>query len=195
MKHAVIFAHPNKASFTASVAGAYAEVAEALGHVVVRRDLYGMGFDPILDADELPFTKAFRPGPDVVRERGILKDANIIALVYPLWLNTPPAILKGYLERVFGYGFAYERGAEPLLNGRKLISFSSSGAPLRWIQQTGNFEAIQLLFDKYFAAVCGMEFVDHVHSGSVVPGMREDAVAARLDVVRARVKEHFGDMQ
>jgi NAD(P)H dehydrogenase (quinone) len=195
MKHAVIFAHPNQKSFTASVAAAYTQAAEALGHDVVPRDLYRMHFDPRLQADELFFSDTFRPGPDVMVERKLLEDADVYALFYPLWLNTPPAILKGYLERVFGYGFAYGkngRDAEPLLKGRKLITFSSSGAPFYWVKETGNFEAIKTLFDSHFAAVCGMEFIDHIHAGRIVPGIREDFVENWLNDVGNTVTRHFG---
>lgn len=195
MKHVVIFAHPNKQSFTASVAEAYAAAAEALGHAVLRRDLYGMNFDPRLQADELPFSKSFRPGEDVVKERERLKDADIFALVYPLWLDAPPAMLKGYMERVFGYGFAYTHDAKPLLNGKRLISFTSSGAPLAWIRQTGDLDALKTLFDRSFAATCGLEFVGHFHAGGIVPGIREDAVKSRLEHVRDRVTEFFGSQR
>ena len=110
MKHAIIIAHPRTSSFTASVADAYAEACKTLGESTVIRDLYRIGFDPCLKAGELPFADSFRPEPDVMIERDLLKDCDVFAFFYPLWLNTPPAIVKGYLERVFGFGFAY--GAE-----------------------------------------------------------------------------------
>ena len=81
--------------------------------------------------------------------------------------------MKGYLERVFGSGFAYGRGAsgnQPLLRGRKLISFSSSGAPTDWVVQTGAWQAVRTFFDAHFAAMCGMEVIDHIHFGGIVPG-------------------------
>src|SRR5579883_2403898 len=97
LKHAVIFAHPRTKSFTASVARAYAAKAKMLGHDVVTRDLYGMNFSPVLREEELPFSTAFAPGPDVAAERLLLADADVFAFVYPFWLNAPPAMLKGYL--------------------------------------------------------------------------------------------------
>lgn len=197
MKHAVIFAHPKTESFTGSVANTYAEAAAALGHQVVMRDLYRMHFDPCLPEDELPFAGGAHPRPDVAAERQLLADANVFVLIYPFWLNAPPAILKGYLDRVFGYGFAYGRGgrSEPLLHGKRLITFSSSGAPLDWVRKTGTFGAVEKLFDSYFAELCGLALVDHVHFGGIVPMIRADAVAAKLDSVREAVKKHFGRQQ
>jgi NAD(P)H dehydrogenase (quinone) len=194
VKHAIIFAHPNKESFIASVADAYAKACEALGHDVVRRDLYRIGFDPCLKADEMPTAPAFRPGADVVEERALLKSCNVFALVYPLWLNAPPAILKGYLERVFGFGFAYGGSGHsynPLLKGSKLISFSSSGAPANWVKQTGAFSAIQTLFDSYFAELCGMVSLQHVHFGSITPGASEFYIRANLEEVAKTVNTQF----
>ena len=193
MKHAVIFAHPNADSFTASVASAYAQAAEGLGHAVIHRDLYRMGFDPCLKAEELP-RENFTPAADVQAERALLKDVDVFALVYPLWLNTPPAMMKGYLERVFGFGFAYGGGgnsAEPLLSGRRMIAFSSSGAPLQWVKDTGALGAIHTLFDAYFAQVCGLTALDHVHFGGIVPGATQDFVRARLADVAKAVNTYF----
>jgi NAD(P)H dehydrogenase (quinone) len=193
VKHAVIFSHPNADSFTASVAGAYAQAAEQLGHAVVRRDLYRMGFDPRLTTEELP-RESFIPAPEIQAERALLKDVDVFALIYPLWLNAPPAMMKGYLERVFGFGFAYGGGgnsANPLLSGRKMIAFSSSGAPLQWVKDTGALGAIHTLFDAYFAQVCGLTALDHVHFGGIVPGATQDFVEARLADVVKTVNQHF----
>ncbi len=197
MKHAVIFAHPSAHSFTGSVANAYAEAVAAQGHQVITRDLYRMNFDPRLSEEELPYRGNDRLRPDIAAERRLLSDVNIFVLVYPLWLNAPPAMLKGYLDRVFGYGFAYGRRgrSEPLLQGRSLITFSSSGAPLHWLRETGAFDAISKLFDSYFAELCGLSFLEHTHFGAIVPNIREDAVATKLESVKETVKKHFGRPQ
>jgi len=194
VKHAIIFAHPRPRSFTGSVAQSYAEAVTALGHSAVIRDLYRMNFNPCLGETELPFGGGFQPGADVVAERKMLEDVTVFALVYPFWLNAPPAMLKGYLDRVFGYGFAYGKDgrSQPLLQGRSLITFSSSGAPLHWVRETGAFDAIAKLFDSYFCELCGLAFVEHVHFGGIIPGIRDDAVASRLASVKACVNKHFG---
>lgn len=124
----------------------------------------------------------------------MLARINVFAFVYPFWLNTQPAMMKGYIERVFGLGFAYGvtgAGNVPLLRSRKMISFTSSGAPTDWVVSTGSFEAARKLFDEYFAAVCGLEVVDHVHFGGLVPGIRADVVSRHLDHVRDVVAKHF----
>jgi len=194
MEHAVIASHPVQRSFTMAVANTYCEAVRANGQQAILRDLYRMNFAPTIDADELPRAGGFTPGADVVEERATLARVNVFAFVYPFWLNTQPAMLKGYIERVFGLGFAYGAtgaGNVPLLKSRKMISFTSSGAPTDWVKSTGHFEAARKLFDEYFAAVCGLELLDHVHFGGLVPGIRPDVVARHLDRVRDTVARHF----
>jgi len=194
MKHAVIVAHPKVASFTMAVARAYETGASGRGHGVVLRDLYRMNFAPCLEAGEMAAAGRFSPGRDVIEERRLLADAQVFVFVYPFWLYAQPAMLKGYIDRVFGMGFAYGSGRggnAPLLSGRKMLSFTSSGAPTEWMRGTGNWDAATQLFDKYFAAVCGLEVVDHVHFGGIVPGIRGDVVESHLAKVRDAVARHF----
>ena len=194
MKHAVIAAHPDPESFTMSVARAYCDAVTLKGHAPLLRDLYAMDFDPRLKATEVPGRRNFGPAPDVTAERDVLKDVDVFCFVYPFWINAPPAILKGYIERVFGLGFAFgPKGSadQPLLTGRTMISFTSSGAPTEWVRQTGAWEAERSLFDRHISELSGLEMVDHVHFGGIVPGIRADVVERHLDEVRAAVAKYF----
>ena len=194
MRHAVIVAHPDPASFTMAVANVYSDALAARGHSTIRRDLYKMDFDPRLLAEELPTRPDYAPREDVIEERDFLHAADVIAFFYPFWLNTPPAILKGYMDRVFGFGFAYGKSREgnvPLLAPRKMISFTSSGAPTEWMKTTGTWEAMCALFDEHFASVCGLEVLDHVHAGQIIPNMRRDVAERHFDTVRSAVERYF----
>jgi len=194
MRHAVIVAHPSLQSYTSSMASSYREAGLAAGHDVIYRDLYRIDFDPCLAESELPWVTSYALRDDVIAEREILKDVDVFALFYPLWLNAQPAILKGYLERVFGMGFAYRREGSanvPMLKGKRLISFTNSGAPTEWVIQSGAWQAMRTLFDGHFAAVCGLEVVDHIHFGGVVPGIRADSVKADMSKVAKVFEKHF----
>ena len=128
-------------------------------------------------------------------EQVILRDIDVFVLFYPFWLNAPPAMLKGYLDRVFGMGFAYGKGRsgnEPLLRGRKLLSFTASGAPTEWVMKTGALEAVRTLLDEHVAAVCGLQVGEHLHFGGIVPGIRGDVVARHQQSVRDLVARQFG---
>jgi len=194
MKHAVILAHPARKSLNATIARTYAEAVERLGHEVVLRDLYAMRFDPCLHAAEIPGPRAPKFRADVLRERELLADVNAFVLVYPLWFNAPPAILKGYIDRVFGMGFGFGPGfggTEPGLKGRKLLSFTTSGAPDFWMRDTGALGALMRLFDAHLGGTCGLTVLDHAHFGGMVSGIRQDAVDSVLSKVRTAATAHF----
>lgn len=195
MKHVVIVAHPAEHSLSLALAHRYATAVEGLGHEVLLRDLYRMGFDPCLKAGELPVGRNFAPAPDAAAERALVADADVFAFVYPLWFNAPPAMMKGYVDRVFSMGFGFEPaagGTNALLEGRRLISFTTSGAPEHWVHSTGAYEALMTVFDRHLAGVTGLTVVDHVHEGGIVPGMTEDAFETILSRVDRTVAERFG---
>jgi len=194
MRHAVILSHPDSASFNASIAKTYAAAVEALGQTVLVRDLYAEAFDPCLPASELPWSPHYALAPAVAAERARLAVTDVIVFVYPLWFNAPPAMLKGYVERVFGMGFGYgsaDFGTRPLLMGKSLVSISTSGAPNAWVGQTGAMQRLREGFDDHLAAVCGLAVLDHLHLGGITPGIREDAGQVMLDKVAQLVRRHF----
>lgn len=189
---AVIAAHPRKRSFTLTMADAFADTARAAGCEVEMRDLYRLRFDPRLRAEEIPDHLDVTVRPDVARERAAIAGADIFAFFYPLWFNATPAMMKGYVERVFGMDFGYSAiqagGNQPRLGGRKMVTFTSSGAPQEWVEASGAWSAMQTHFDEHFAAMTGMEVIGHHNFGGVGGGMRKDSVErCRAEVVdRAR---------
>ncbi|OYW27075.1 MAG: NAD(P)H dehydrogenase [Caulobacter sp. 12-67-6] len=170
MKHAVILAHPKPTSFCAAIAKTCVEHLRATGHAVVMRDLYGLDFDPRLKAEELPGPLGAQAAPDIIAERQALGDVDSFIFVYPFWFNAPPAILKGYVDRVFSMGFGYAAGAggaESLLDDKTLLSFSTSG-------------------------VCGLRVLDHKHFGSIVSNTTAESGADVMEEVRSRLDDLFG---
>ena len=194
MKHAIIVVNPSPKSFIHAMAAAYRESALAHGHTVIFRDLYAMHFDPVLKLSEIPSQPDFAPGKDIIAEREILADVQSFAFFYPIWINLPPAILKGYLERVFSLGFAFSTNGDtylPLLKERKFLSFTSSGAPTEWLVQTGRSSALRTLFDHHFSAVFGLEIADQIHFGGVAPGIGAERVISNMETVRTTFAKHF----
>ena len=106
MTISVILAHPDKGSFNHAIACAAAERLHDLGHRVLFHDLYGEGFDPLLPAGEIPDGALLPPGiRDQCEE---IAEADGIVIVHPNWWGQPPAILKGWVDRVIRPGVAYE---------------------------------------------------------------------------------------
>lgn len=195
MKHALIVGHPDLDSFTMRMAGAYAASVEALGHTHVTRDLYRLDFEPRLQRSELPHRLNSAPAPDVVAERALLRDADVFAFIYPLWFNSPPAIVKGYIERVFGSGFGYadlrDGGSGPLLGGRQLIHVTASGSSSAWLNEQGGWVSARTLFEDYFGKVCGLRVRPHIHFGSIVPGLEQRWVDEHLTTLDAKLRDYF----
>lgn len=101
----VILGHPDPKSFNHAIASTICKTAVENGHHVVFHDLYDENFDPCLPTEEIPQEAVL---PDVIQhycEELVLADG--IAVVHPNWWGQPPAILKGWIDRVVRPGVAY----------------------------------------------------------------------------------------
>jgi NAD(P)H dehydrogenase (quinone) len=136
MRILVLYAHPDPESFCAALHRKVVGALTRAGHEVDDCDLYAEGFDPVLSYEE---RVAYL---DVPRNRGTVEDhvrrlerAEGLVLVFPVWNFGFPAILKGFLDRVFlpGVSFRLVDGlATPNLTHLKvLVAVTSYGAP-RW---------------------------------------------------------------
>ncbi len=131
MKHLIVVAHPIEKSFTISVARAYAAELESCGHSVKVFDLYRAEFDPVLHADELAPVNGEGPpiDPYIVGGQEDIRAADVLTMIYPLWWLSMPAIMKGYIDRVFARGFAYESQngkVHGLLGGKQAVLITVS---------------------------------------------------------------------
>jgi len=174
-RQAVILCHPDPKSFNRSIADAYCGAVRKLGHEVVLRDLYAMNFDPVLKAEERPTVEGFRSRKDVQDEVALLTGCDAFVLIYPIWFGTPPAMLKGYIERVFGSGInpkdVEERARKSFLADKRLLSFTTSATSEPWLNEQGQWDSLRHLFDHYLKHAFGMLEDEHVHFGNVTPGM------------------------
>jgi len=174
-RHAVILCHPDPKSFNRAIADAYCDAVRKLGHETVVRDLYAMGFDPILKANERPTIEGFRISEDVREEIARLTGCDVFVLVYPIWFGTPPAMLKGYVERVFGAGInpkdVEERARKSFLAGKRMVSFTTSAMSEPWLNEQGQWLSLRYLFDHYLTHAFGMQPDEHVHFANVTTGM------------------------
>jgi len=198
-KHIVVLSHPDADSFNMAIAQAYCETVKGLGHQPVLRDLYRMDFDPVLKASERPTAPNFALSSDVTAELKVIDGADIFVLVYPIWFGTPPAMIKGYVERVLGAGFSHKsartHAVSPLLGGKQLLSFTSSGAPKQWLTDQDALVSLQTVFDGYLARVFSMASPDHVHFDSVADDLNAHAFAEKLDQARARARQMCRDIE
>jgi len=194
-KHAIIACHPEEDSFTFSVAQRYAETVRAHGHETVLRDLYRMNFDPVLKAQEM----GGEPAADVVKEWATLGKVDVFVLVYPIWFGTPPAMLKGYLDRVFGAGrhrgWGGEGGTNELLAGKRLVSLTSSGSMRAWLSEKGVLGSLRTIYDRYFADVFGFAETHRYHFDGVTDDIPERDVSMHLHEVEKAAQEVLSRME
>lgn len=106
MRISVILAHPDKASLNHAIASIVLEQLEKNGHGVSFHDLYAEKFDPLLVCEEIS-KEAVLPEP-VKSYCEEVRQADGIIVIHPNWWGQPPAILKGWVDRVIRPGIAYE---------------------------------------------------------------------------------------
>jgi len=127
---------PSEARFAAALAGAYVLGASEAGHQVRRIDAGAQDIPLIRSADA--FT-ASEPPAAILDAQKAITWADHIVIIFPLWLGSVPAVLKGFLEQTFRYGFAISRPGEPmrrLLKGRSARVIVTMGMPapiFRWV--------------------------------------------------------------
>lgn len=105
----LVLAHPRGDSFTGAIADTFSEAAINAGHRVERADLYAEKFDPVLyEEDEPDWGDAGKKySEDVTREMDRIRRNDATVMVFPIWWWSMPAILKGWIDRVWNHGFAY----------------------------------------------------------------------------------------
>ncbi|MFG3342337.1 NAD(P)H oxidoreductase [Glycomyces sp. NPDC048151] len=118
----VVFAHHRADSLTAAVARRTAVRLEAAGYRVDLLDLHGEGFDPRNRVEDEPDygnrDKRYSPEVHALAER--LLAADVVAAVFPVWWFGLPALLKGWIDRVWNYGLTYGRREKPMAGKRML---------------------------------------------------------------------------
>jgi NAD(P)H dehydrogenase (quinone) len=161
MNQLIIYSHYSPFSFNCAIKDLLKEEASKLGVSTVLRDLYHMQFNPILDNKDIcEFNKGNIP-KDVLCEQKYILEADIIIFVFPVWWNSFPAMIKGYLDRVFSRGFAYdyneEGGIIPLLKEKRVVTFNTLGGK----PKSDYINAFSSILDMGIFDFCGLNIDFH----------------------------------
>ncbi|MGO8972615.1 MAG: NAD(P)H-dependent oxidoreductase [Steroidobacteraceae bacterium] len=195
MKHLVVVAHPAAHSFTLALARTYAAELERLGHSQRTYDLYRMEFNPVLTAQELlPVTVDHSASPDVLIAQDDIRAADALTVIYPLWWMSMPAMMKGFVDRVFARGFAYEAHdgiVRGLLSGKQAVLITISGAPLPQLVKSGGWNAVQVLQDTHVLRSTGFELLEHLHFDEIVPNISNVVAEQCMARVRDCARKNF----
>ncbi|KEP25288.1 NAD(P)H-dependent oxidoreductase [Bacillus zhangzhouensis] len=132
MNHLIIFAHPQQ-SLNQTLLDLVVSTLLNNGHDVTVRDVYALGFQPELTIAEKAAIKRGDVPTAIQTEQILIRQADVLTFIFPIWWTGLPAMLKGYVERVFSEGFAYqinEHGAiENLLRDKKGVIINTHDAP------------------------------------------------------------------
>ncbi len=164
MKISVILAHPDAGSFNHAIASRAVKVLRRSGHEVRYHDLYEEDFNPVLTGSEIP--KGAKLPNEIERHCAEIAEAHGIVIVHPNWWGQPPAILKGWIDRVIRPGVAYEflegdKGEgipKGLLKARAALVFNTSNTPDERERNVFG-DPLETLWKNCVFGLCGVESV------------------------------------
>jgi putative NADPH-quinone reductase len=126
----VVVSHHRADSLTAHIGSVAAARLEEAGYAVDRLDLRAEGFDPRMTVEDQPDwddrEKVYSAEARAHMDR--ILAADLIVPVFPVYWNGLPALLKGWIDRVWNYGFSYGR-SKPRLAGKRMLWIGTAGAP------------------------------------------------------------------
>ena len=186
--------------FCAALAAAYEAGAQAGGHETRRINIGELAFPLIRTAEE--FEGTVEP-PDIIVAQEQIQWAEHLVFVYPLWLGEQPALLKGFLEQVFRYGFALGKDARfpaPLLSGRTAHLVVTMGMPapiFRWWFGAHSVRALELSvlrlsgINPIRRSLVGMVDTTPAHRRKWLARLKADGQRARYVAARTRAPREW----
>lgn len=167
MEISVILAHPYNKSFNHAIADKVIETLRKNSYSVYFHDLYAEEFDPIISSEELISDKT--NDPLLILHWQEIKKTDGIIIIHPNWWGQPPAILKGWVDRVLRENIAYtfpkgdNGGGLPigLLKAKKGLVFNTSNTPKeRELDVFG--DPLQRIWKDCIFDFCGITIFDRI---------------------------------
>ena len=164
MQFLILFSHPSQKSYSAALLKTVKDSLIKNGHQVKIIDLYKENFDPVLNIKEWNsyLENTEKNILNLKKHIEFLKWAEGLIFIFPTWMYGPPAIMKGWLERVWLPKVAFEISSGKqnipvgkLKNISRLCVVTTSGSPRWWLWFIGNpgksmlFKGYKILFNKY----------------------------------------------
>ena len=188
MKLLLVFCHPDPDSFGAALRDTAVQALQAAGHELRQIDLYAEGFDPVFTRAEKQtyLTDTARNIEGVAAHVEALRWAEGWVVIYPTWFYGAPAMLKGWLERVWlpGVSFRIATAKQRTIGGelgniRLFVGITTSGSPWWWLKVIG--DPGRSLFMKglrpLYAKGCRMKWLQLFNMNHVTAADRERFLA------------------
>ncbi|OXA77089.1 NAD(P)H dehydrogenase (quinone) [Flavobacterium aquidurense] len=166
MKNLIIYAHPDPASLNYFFKETVLQSLEKSKQEVVVRDLNEINFNPVLSLKDMQGQRMGKVAEDVKTEQEFITWADRIIFIYPIWWTGMPSIMKGYIDRVFSYGFAYryDQGIQKgLLTDKSTIIINSHGKSNAEYEAIGMDKALALTSDVGVFNYCGLKIKQHFY--------------------------------
>ncbi|PXW15289.1 NAD(P)H dehydrogenase (quinone) [Chryseobacterium sp. CBTAP 102] len=191
MRHLIIYAHPNENSLNHHLLSTVVETLQSRNEEIIVRDLYTIGFDPVLSLADMQGQRIGEISDDVRTEQEHISWAERITFIYPIWWTGLPAMMKGYIDRVFSYGFAYryDQGIQKgLLKGKKTVIINTHGKSNEEYEKTGMDKALTLTSDNGIFIYSGLEIISHLFFDKA-----DKASAENLDIWKDQIKNLYSE--
>lgn len=188
MKHLIIYAHPHEGSLNHLILETAVSLLLASGNEVVVRDLYALQFDPVLSLEDMAGQRKGTVHEKIAEEQDFIRRADALTFIYPIWWTGLPAMMKGYIDRVMSYGFAYryDEGVQKgLLTGKKAYIFNSHGKSKAEYEASGMDRALLLTSDQGIYSYCGLEIKSHLFFDKADRPGKEAIARWKLDIEHA----------
>ena len=190
MKILVVYCHPRADSYVHALKDAVVETLAAAGHEIDLLDLYAENFQPVLTADERArYNDIASNRQGIESDVARLQRAEALVFVYPTWWYGLPAMLKGWFDRVWAPGVAFDINGgviRPLLTGVKRVGVvTTMGAPWWFAWFMGH--PGRMFLSRGLRAICGpgCGFVWRAHD------KMDSSTPATRAAFLARVRETF----
>lgn len=191
MRHLIIYAHPNENSLNHHLLSTVVETLQSRNEEIIVRDLYTIGFDPVLSLADIQGQRIGEISDDIKTEQEHISWAERITFIYPIWWTGLPAMMKGYIDRVFSYGFAYryDQGIQKgLLKGKKTVIINTHGKSHEEYEKTGMDKALTLTSDNGIFIYSGLEIISHLFFDKA-----DKASAENLDIWKDQIKNLYSE--
>ncbi len=162
MSYLIIYAHPNQHSFSNAIREKIVEFLKQKNEKFEVRDLYQLNFNPVLSANDFILMQKGDYNDDVKVEQELIKKSKKLIFIFPIWWYSFPAILKGYIDRVFSHGFAYfvlENGEiKGLLEDKEVLIFANFGGSKEEYESSNFDKCLENTFSEIFR-FCGIKTI------------------------------------
>ncbi|WP_394775562.1 NAD(P)H-dependent oxidoreductase [Flavobacterium sp.] len=186
MKNLIVYAHPNPASLNHFFKQTVIESLQESGQEIVVRDLNEISFNPVLSLGDMSGQRMGQISNDVKTEQDFITWAERIIFIYPIWWTGMPAIVKGYIDRVFSYGFAYryDQGIQKgLLTGKQTIIINSHGKSNAEYEAMGMDKALALTSDTGVFTYSGLEIEKHFYFDKADKASHENVLEWETELI------------